>query len=642
MCGFAGVLDPRWRGSAEDLAGLARALAAPLRARGPDDEGAWTDPARGLGLAHRRLAVLDLSPTGHQPMPGARCVLAYNGEVYDHEALRAELAAGGHAFRGSSDTEVLLALCERALDAPAHDAPQGLARALARVNGMFALALWDRERGALALARDRLGIKPLYWAKQGERVLFGSELRALRAAPGFSAELDPDALAAYLRRQYVPSPRTIYRDARAVAPGTILWLEPGQPPREERYWELPAPDHDALGRDAPGSQGDGRQGGAAELAPLLRAAVRRRLRADVPLGAWLSGGVDSSLVAALAQEARREAGAAPLMTFSVGFDQADLDEAPWARAVAAHLGTEHHELRVTGAEALAAVERLPELCDQPFADSSLLPTALLSVATRRHATVALSGDGGDELFLGYPRYADALRLAERARDLPAPLRAAARALRRLPSSARGPLVGRLPGGLARRARRAALGDLGEVYRHLVSLWERPDELVLEGQEPREGPLFEPLQTAEDLARADLLTYLPDDLLTKVDRASMAASLEVRVPLLDHTLVERALRLPPEQRQGKAPLRRLLAELVPRALWERPKGGFAVPLGPWLRGPLRPWAEALLAPERLAREEVLRPGPVRAAWTRLLAGRDEEAQRVWAVLAFQAWWERQGA
>lgn len=627
MCGIAGFVDARPSRSAAELERLALAMASTLRSRGPDDEGAWVDPEAGAALAHRRLSIVDLSSAGHQPMVSSsgRYVLSYNGELYDHAELRAELSEAGASFRGRSDSEVLLELCDRV----------GLEDALPRLNGMFAFALWDRVERRLGLARDRVGIKPLYWRQREGLTLFGSELKALRAHPGWTPRLDRGSLAAYLRLQRVPAPRTIYEDVHQLAPGSWVWLD-AKPARPRRYWRLeldpprePSPDP------------------AAELEALLRDSIRRRLVADVPVGAFLSGGIDSSAVVALAQEVHSQ----PLRTFTIGFQQASHDEAAFAREVATRLGTDHTEHTVSEAEVLALVDQLPELYDEPFADPSQLPTLLLSRLTRAQVTVALSGDGGDELFASYRRYRFVDELLRRWGKLPSPLRRLARVANRLEPPRLRRALSRLAPGLSWRAhihlRRAGLVGEAETYRHLVSLWERPAELLPGVREPAADPLWsqDSASRARDprewLTLLDLEGYLPDCILTKVDRASMSASLEVRVPLLDHRLVERVTRLPAAQRfppgADKELLRRILARRLPRELFERPKAGFGVPLGAWLRGPLRSWAEPRLDPLAL-RAAGLDPRPVRAAWRSLQAGQLEGA-RLWAVLVYVDWHQR---
>jgi asparagine synthase (glutamine-hydrolysing) len=636
MCGIAGFWDQRLAGAAPELRRRALAMAAPLGHRGPDGESAAVDPAAGVGLGHRRLAVVDLGPTGEQPMSSAsgRFVIAYNGEVYNHGELRCGLEAKGVAFRGSSDTEVMLEAIEA----------WGLEAALRRFVGMFAFALWDRTERTLHLVRDRLGKKPLYWARRGPLVLFASELKALKAYPGWAPELDPAALAQYLRFGYVPSPRSIFAHVEKVPPGHVLTLTPRAEPRAWCYWSLR--DVALAGLRAPLPL-DGTVAADA-LESLLREAVRQRMIADVPLGAFLSGGIDSSTVVALMQAESAQ----PVKTFSIGFRAAGYDEAPFARRVAAHLGTEHTELYLEPREAQGLIPRLAETFDEPFADSSQIPTWFVSRLARQHVTVALSGDGGDEVFAGYNRHRTAAVL-EHLAALPAPLRRAASGLLDLPGPRGWERLARLlpparrPPQPGEKAAKLALvlrdPDVAAAYRRLVTLWE-PRELVAT-PEPASVIDDEALTAAvpgavERLQLLDMASYLPGDILTKVDRASMAVSLEVRAPLLDHRVVEFAWRLPTALKlrrgRGKHLLRTLLARFVPPALTERPKSGFSLPLDDWLHGPLRDWAEALLAPSAL----LVDPAPVRAAWRAHLSGERNEQHRLWCILMLQAWLERE--
>jgi len=630
MCGICGIYAP-----GGDLSPLA-AMNATLAHRGPDDAGLWTDPEAGIGLGHRRLSILDLSPLGRQPMASAsgRFVLSYNGEVYNFARLRQELAPLGHTFRGGSDTEVLLAAIEQ----------WGLARALSRCVGMFALALWDRRERSLSLARDRLGVKPLYLGRldsgtsggNGGGVLFGSELKALRRHPGFDAGLDRDALALFFRHNYIPAPHSIYAQARKVLPGEIITFGPGGETRT-RYWDAEAVWRQGFAEPYTADEGEATDA----LERLLTDAVGLRMLADVPLGAFLSGGVDSSLVAALMQKQSAQ----PVRTFSIGFAEAAFNEAPHARAVARHLGCAHTELTVTASDMLGIVPDLPRLWDEPFADSSQIPTAILCRLTREHVTVALSGDGGDELFSGYERYPWSLRAHRLLSAVPGPLRRLAYALLRLPPKA---LWGLLPRGHKLRWRLDALGVDGfeALYRHFVSHVKEPNALVPGAREPGyAAALLRPLGDTPDARRAwmslaDILNYLPDDILTKVDRASMAVGLEARTPLLDHRVVEYAARTPMHlkvrQGQSKWLLRRVLYRHVPPVLVDRPKMGFGVPLAAWLRGGLKPWAADLLSPAALRRQGILDADFVARMWREYLAGEDNWCHCLWDVLMFQAW------
>jgi len=639
MCGFAGLLHGPGRGARDDLSEIAARMAGALRHRGPDDAGVWADPGPGVALGHRRLSIVDLSPEGHQPMVSAsgRYVVAFNGEIYNFRELRRELEGLGHRFRGHSDTAVLLAAVEQ----------WGVRAAVERFGGMFAFALWDRESETLALCRDRLGEKPLYYGWLGGRLVFGSELKALERHPEWTGEIDRTALAQYMRYAYVPSPRSIYRGIHKLPPGTLLRVPRGAAEaRPEPYWSVEEV-ADAGARDP--FRG-GETAAVDELEALIGASVGRQMVADVPLGAFLSGGVDSSAVVALMQ-ARAER---PVRTFTIGFDERGFDEAPYAREVARHLGTEHTEHRATAAEAREVIHRLPAMYDEPFADASQIPTWLVSSVARRQVTVALSGDGGDELFGGYNRHVWGRRIRSRTRWIPAPLRrAAGRGITALPP-ATWERVGALAGQpqLADRAAKLAAG-LGaatpaELYEAVVRNWE-PGWVVLgqsgtgagiAGGAPRAGG-----DVAEWMMRRDMTGYLPDGVLAKVDRAAMAVSLETRVPLLDPAVVAFAWRLPLEMKirggVGKWALRQVLYRHVPERLIDRPKMGFGVPVGSWLRGPLRAWAEELLDERTLRADGYLNPEPVRARWRQHLRGRGNHAQALWTVLMFQAWLHQGG-
>jgi asparagine synthase (glutamine-hydrolysing) len=642
MCGICGFLGPSGGDDIDRAAETVAAMATTLAHRGPDDAGVWVDATAGIALGHRRLSILDLSPEGHQPMVSAcgRYVLCFNGEIYNHRELRRALGQGA-PWRGHSDTEVLL----QAL------VSWGIERTLASVNGMFAFALWSRDEGALYLARDRLGEKPLYYGSSGDHFLFASELKALRAHPAWESRIDRDALALFLRFGYVPAPHSIFRGIGKLPPGCWLRLEAGDAvPRVHAYWSARAVAAAGVANPFQGSETDA----VDALEALLLDAVGRRMEADVPLGAFLSGGIDSSTVVALMQaQADR-----PVRTFSIGFREADFDEAVHARAVAAHLGCEHTELYVAPEAGLALLPELPRLWDEPFGDVSQIPTYLVSAMAREHVTVCLSGDGGDELFGGYNRYLwvdstgrSIARLPRLVRRLGASLihalgpeawnRLLAPAARLLP----GALRVQSPGyRLYKAALVLATDEPAAIYRSLVSHWQRPTDLVIGGVEPRTvldeedgSGLGDGLQTMMYL---DAVTYLPDDILVKVDRASMGVGLEARVPLLDHRLFEFAWSLPRAWKVrdgvGKRPLRAVLQRHLPGALLDRPKMGFSVPLGAWLRGPLRDWAEALLDEGRLRREGFLAPEPVRSAWRDHLAGSRAGEYRLWNILMFQAW------
>jgi asparagine synthase (glutamine-hydrolysing) len=644
MCGIAGLLDRRARLGSEALGRTVRAMNDTLAHRGPDGADVWTDAEAGIGLGHRRLAIVDLSPTGVQPMHSAdgRFVVTYNGEIFNFRELRAELEAADVRFRGTSDTEVMLEGFSR----------WGVRATIEKTVGMFAIALWDRQTKNLWLIRDRLGVKPLHYAYDGTRIIFGSELKALRAAPDFAPSLDRDALVAYFRHADVPGPATIYREAKKLPPGTLLEWQAGSEPRIETYWS--ARDVAVAGRAHWATPVDD----ATEienLDRLLRDAVAKRMIADVPLGAFLSGGIDSSLVVALMQAQS----STPIRTFTIGFDEAGYDEAKHAKAVAAHLGCAHTELYVTADQARDVIPKLAEFYDEPFADASQIPTYLVAQMTRQHVTVALSGDGGDESFAGYNRHVWADRLESDLRFLPRWLRRTIASAVTLPGETGYRLLGALLPAAKRpvrpaekAAKMAALlraDDPSAIYRGLVSQWPDPRMLVPGASEP-DGPIWDKTMAAdmpEFAARMqllDTLTYLPDDVLAKVDRATMAVGLEGRNPLLDHRVVEAAWRLPPHMKlrggEGKWILREILARYVPRDLFERPKMGFAVPIGAWLRGPLRDWAADLLDPAAIAADGILAPAPIAAAWAAHQAGEDR-TYALWTVLMFRSWQKRWG-
>jgi asparagine synthase (glutamine-hydrolysing) len=648
MCGFAGFI-----GSApeQELRAQVCRMAGELVHRGPDDSGFWVDAGAGIAMGFRRLAIVDLSPAGHQPMTSSsgRFVIAFNGEVYNFGELRQDLEPLGHNFRGHSDTEVMLEAVSE----------WGLEAAVKKFVGMFAFALWDKRERVLHLVRDRLGIKPLYCGWQDRTFFFGSELKALRAHPVFSPEINRSALALYLRLGYIPHPYSIYQGVWKLPPGHILSLPAGAQPTSELpgmacYWSAKEVYEDGAADPFRGSELEAIEA----LDRLLRESTRLRMIADVPLGAFLSGGVDSSTVVALMQAQSHR----PVKTFTIGFREQEFDEAAHARVVAAHLGTDHTELYVTAEQARDVIPKLPTLYDEPFGDSSQIPTCLLSALTRRHVTVSLSGDGGDELFGGYPRYARTRRFWEIIRCLPYTSRdAIASLMRTFKPATYNRLLGGLSPLLPRLARPSTLGDRvyrlaevmtarnpGELYHGLVSYWKRPAELVLRANEPptilaQSSGWAHQADICDRLMFLDLVTYLPEDILTKVDRASMAVSLEARVPMLDHRVVEFAARLPISMKirsgQGKWLLRQVVYRYVPRELVERPKMGFSVPIEDWLRGPLRDWAESLLNQERLCSEGFLRAEPIRELWAEHLSGHRNWQGHLWNVLMFQAWREK---
>jgi asparagine synthase (glutamine-hydrolysing) len=630
MCGFAGILTRRAQGD-DALGGSVRRMIAPIAHRGPDDCGVWTDAAAGIGLGFRRLAILDLSAEGHQPMwsPAARFVAVFNGEVYNFASLRKELEGHGFRFRGGSDTEVVLAAFEQ----------WGVPAAVGRFVGMFAIAVWDADRRELSLVRDRLGKKPLYVYSEPGLVTFGSELKALVEGPSFDRTIDREGLASYFRYLYVPAPKTIFARAIKIPAGHILTLSgAGSPlPAPRPYWSLAEAAREGLAHPI-ASEADAID----RLDAAVSDAVRARMVSDVPVGALLSGGIDSSTVVAMMQQSSRRA----VSTYTIGFDHAAFDEAEPAARIAAYLGTDHTELRISGADARSLIPRLPTIFDEPFADPSQLPTWFVSELARRHVTVALCGDGGDELFGGYNRYVYGERMLPRVARLPAVMRqCVAAGLDCMPADG----LNRLGGRLGERVRKVGTlmtaGSVGGMYRSLLSAWQQPETIVRgvpAAADPNDGVLndAEPADLLDRMMLADQLTYLPDDLLAKVDRASMSVSLEVRAPLLDHRVVELSWRLPRSLklrgRVGKWALRQILYRRVPRHLVDRPKMGFSVPIDAWLRGPLKEWAGDLLAPARLADGGLLDPAPIRQAWHDLQCGRRQAGAALWAVVMFQAW------
>jgi asparagine synthase (glutamine-hydrolysing) len=620
-------------------------MTAVLHHRGPDDDGVWTDPDAGLALGHRRLSIIDLSPAGHQPMPSpsGRYWIVFNGEIYNFQELRHELSSLGATFRGNSDTEVLLHAVER----------WGVERAMQRLAGMFAIALWDRAERELHLIRDRLGEKPLYYGWVDGRLVFGSELKALRSHPKWNGEIDRDALALFLRHNYVPAPYSIFRNVRKVLPGTILTFRSanaGADPAATVYWSAQRVAESGVAE--PLAEAGNDLVGLCE-ARLLET-VRQEMIADVPLGAFLSGGIDSSLVVALMQATSSR----PVKTFTIGFHVAEFNEAEHAKKVAARLGTEHTELYVTPEETRAVIPLLPTLYDEPFADSSQIPTFLVAQLARRDVTVALSGDGGDELFGGYTRYFTGERLWRNLKRVPVLMRRGlARGMRSVPPRHWDRLlagVGRpfRPGGITLGGDRVqklagilSAESSDELYRDLVSHWRQPSSTTLGAVEPPTA-LTDPARgtTIDDLVGRmmyfDLVSYLPDDILVKVDRATMGVSLESRAPFLDHRVVELAWRLPASVKvrdgKGKWILRRILERYVPTAMFERPKMGFGVPIDRWLRGPLRAWAEDLLSPDAIRREGYLDDAEISRTWREHQTGARNWQYLLWDVLMFQAW------
>ena len=652
MCGIAGLLGYR----TSSMETVLRAMGETIATRGPDDSGLFIDAEAGLGLVHRRLSVLDLSPAGHQPMSSVcgRFVIIFNGEIYNHGELRAQLEEEGIVcpWRGHSDTETLLAAV----------VAWGLKKTLVRAVGMFALALWDRQEKCLLLARDRLGEKPLYYGWVGSAIVFASELKVLKAIPGFCGEIDRGALSLFMRHNYVPAPYSIYRHIFKLTPGCWMALRPAnverkKMPSTQAYWSIRQV-AESGSQDRRQFASDSEAADAFETA--LRLAVRGQMVADVSLGAFLSGGVDSSAIAALMQAEARQMGTAAVKTFTIGFHEQQFDEAPHAKRIAQHLATEHTELYVTPQDALAVIPLMARVYDEPFADSSQVPTFLLSRMVHQHVTVALSGDGGDELLGGYERYALAEKLTARFSGWPQAMRSLASGLIRavpvegwnLGQKVFSPL-------LPARLRSVNLGDklhkgaalLGHerfesLYCGLISHWN-PALVVIGGNEPPTAltaPWIKHLTLTEQMMLIDSQTYLPDDILVKVDRAAMGVSLETRAPLLDHRVQELAWQLPFEfkVRAGvsKWLLRQVLYRHVPMNLIERPKMGFSLPLGEWLRGPLRDWAEGLLDEMRLRNEGYLDPLPIRRKWAQHVSGQRNWHYHLWDILMFQSWLEDQ--
>jgi asparagine synthase (glutamine-hydrolysing) len=648
MCGIAGTLSSRG-GHGERVQAMTRAIAH----RGPDDSGIWTDDIAGVSLGHRRLSIVDLSPSGHQPMlsDSGRFVIDFNGEIYNHADLRRALEGQGRApaggWRGHSDTETFLECI----------AGWGLEQALRQAAGMFALALWDKQERRLCLVRDRFGEKPLYYGWIGRDFVFASELKAIRSHPDFAAPIDREALARFAARTYIPAPLTIYQGLFKLEPGCILTLTPdsvplSRPPREglylgvglTRYWDYRAVVRQGLA-DPINDEGEA----LAELERVLGTVISDQAMADVPVGAFLSGGIDSSTITALYQKYSK----VPVRTFSIGFEEGGYNEAEYAKQVALHLGTVHDEHYVSVAEARDVIPLLPAMYDEPFADSSQIPTFLVSRFARQQVTVALTGDGGDELFGGYNRHFVAPRLWNRLKHVPAPLRAAGGALLgRVPASLWGTASALLPGsraphfgGKIQKALRVAgsARQFSDIYESFIDEWNQEGSPVLQSTGGGGSLDLDVGQGADDAVRmmyCDAVSYLPDDILAKVDRASMAVSLETRVPFLDHRVADVAARIPVAMKigggTGKNILRKLLYAEAPRELFERPKSGFAVPVGQWIKGPLRPWAEELLDERRLREDGHFDGAKVRRRWGDHLSGRRDGTLAIWAVLMFQAW------
>lgn len=649
MCGICGFINTNQNYNTKSYDSIINKMNTSLFHRGPDDNGTWIDIDSGVALGHQRLAILDLSVEGKQPMasPGGRYVITYNGEIYNHYAIRTILAAKGYSFRGHSDTEVMLAAFEE----------WGLEAAVKRFVGMFAFALWDTKQRRLYLVRDRMGEKPLYYGWCHEVFLFGSELKALRAYPGFNGYVDRNVLALYMRHSYIPTPYSIFKGFYKLRPGTILTLDPEKPGALSEpvpYWSL----HEAINQ----AEQDMFKGTETEaidyLESLLRQSVRGQMAADVPVGAFLSGGIDSTTIVALMQQESNQ----PVKTFSIGFKEKSFNEAEYASAVARHLGTNHTELYITPGEARDVIPLLPSLYDEPFADSSQIPTYLVSKLARRQVTVSLSGDGGDEVFGGYSRYLDAIRIWNRLGVLPGWGRRAIGSILQaisigiwdttyqlIQSLLRDKIVLHLSGyRIHREAEMISSREIMDLYRSMVSYYTDPSQII-----PGANELQTILQDwrektvtrdcFEQMMYMDTLTYLPDDILVKVDRASMGVSLESRIPLLDHRIIELTWRLPlsmkVRDRQGKWILRQILSRYVPRELIERPKMGFGVPIDRWLRNELREWAEDLLFRPSLNQEYFFNNAMVDRLWKEHQSGKWNWEAQLWGILMFRAWQEK---
>ena len=652
MCGISGFLDSSRRCGEQELRSTVLRMVSRLHHRGPDDVGAWADAGSGIALGHRRLSIVDLSPEGHQPMQSVcgRYVISFNGEVYNFMELRRELEALGHTFRGHSDTEVMLSCISQ----------WGLSHSVRRFNGMFAFALWDRQERELHLVRDRMGEKPLYYGWVGKVLIFGSELKALRAHPGFSMEVDRDSLALFLRHNCVPAPHSIYKGVWKVMPGTVASISSintGCSPKTTTYWSVQGAAERGMDEPFKGSETDA----VACLDELLRDTIKHRMVADVPLGAFLSGGIDSSTIVALMQAQSTR----PIQTFTVGFHESEFNEATHAKAVAQHLGTAHTELYVTPEQTLAVIPKLPALYDEPFSDSSQVPTFLISEMAKRDVTVVLSGDAGDELFGGYERYFLGLDIWNKIELMPVMIRKPlARGIQMLSSELWNNLFRTVaplvptgfqycnPGDKLHKLAEMLTAGVGEgLYVLMGAHWNDAASLVI-GTSGSSRPATNSypwnnhrMHFQERMMFADMISYLTDDILVKVDRASMGVSLESRIPFLDHRVVEFAWQIPLSmkirKRTGKWLVRQVLSKYVPSTLIDRPKMGFGVPIDAWLRGPLREWAEALLDEKRLRDQGFFNPDPIRQKWSAHVSETFNWQHDLWDVLMFQAWLEHEG-
>lgn len=646
MCGFVGFLG----GDVDDSVALAllKSMTDQIAQRGPNDSGVWSHTESRIWLGHRRLSILDLSPAGHQPMLSDvnRYVIAFNGEIYNHLDIRDELTETYKApsWRGHSDTETLLAAIEA----------WGVDSALKKCVGMFAFSLWDRESETLTLARDRMGEKPLYygWQERDNKkpvFIFGSDLKALKVHPNFSGNVDREALCLFLRYNYIPAPYSIYQNIFKLEPGCLLTVSLTHPePEIYKYWDMTDVVRDGQSKPFLGSADDA----VNALEKLAKKAISLQMIADVPYGAFMSGGIDSSTVVALMQSQS----ATPIKTFTLGYKEDGYSEAESAKKVAKYLGTDHTELYVSAEDALKVIPILPNVYSEPFADSSQIPTFLVSQLAKQHVTVSLSGDAGDELFCGYNRYQMTEKIWPSLSKVPLSMRKViANRITAIKPQTLNNCLAFLPwvsvgDKLHKGANAMARSSVKELYLSMVSSWDHPSELVIGGVEPaqklQDEMLFaNNLSDVQQMMLLDTLSYLPDDILVKVDRAAMANSLESRIPFLDHRIVEFAWQLPMEYKlykgQTKWVLRQVLQRYVPRELIERPKMGFGFPIDIWLRGPLRDWAENLLSEERLRNEGFFHPEPIREKWLEHLSGSRNWSSKLWAILMFQAWLELEG-
>ncbi len=646
MCGIAGFIESKITRNNESLQHIAQQMGKAIYHRGPDDYGEWSDAQHGVSLSHRRLSIIDLTKEGHQPMHSAseRYVIVFNGEIYNFQEIKKDLNVHWH---GHSDTEVILAAIEA----------YGLDKSLQLFNGMFAFALWDKKEKTLTLARDRVGEKPLYYGLQNDTFLFASELRALKKHPSWNGEINREALALLVQYNYIPAPHSIYEDICKLEPAHYLVYSLDGKIQQKCYWDIKQVAQNGLENPLAIGTNDA----VKLLDEKLKRAVSLRMISDVPLGAFLSGGIDSSTVVSLMQSVSKT----PVKTFSIGFNEAGYNEAHHAKLVAKHLGTEHTELYVNPSDALDIIPKLPTLYDEPFADSSQIPTFLVSQMAREHVTVALSGDGGDELFAGYNRYFWVENIWKKVGMLPTPLRnISAKLITSIPVHLWDGLLNNLLKLAPKQYRFAHPGDKihktagliaeaspDDMYHYLVTMWKNPEDIVKTHKAPLNhnfaGNLPSALSDAtitERMMYQDMIGYLPGDILTKVDRAAMGVSLESRIPLLDHELIEFSWQVPLSMKinegKGKWLLREVLYQYVPKELIERPKAGFAIPIGTWLRGELRDWSEALLDEKRLEKEGYFNPAPIRKCWEEHLSGKRNWQYHLWGVLMFQAWNEKQ--